>query len=140
MNKLNTYLCYNMRAAGKKIDHLLDNSLKKLGISIPQAFILFCLKEENGLTLKEIGSRTLVDSSSMTVLVDKLEKTQLVTRKLDNQDRRAIRVFITEAGLEMADEITNLIADINTLLFDLLGEENQKEFLHGLNNIVKKLD
>jgi DNA-binding MarR family transcriptional regulator len=98
------------------------------------------LKEENGLTLKEIGSRTLVDSSSMTVLVDKLEKTQLVTRKLDNQDRRAIRVFITEAGLEMADEITNLIADINTLLFDLLGEENQKEFLHGLNNIVKKLD
>jgi DNA-binding MarR family transcriptional regulator len=140
MNKLNTYLCYNMRAAGKKIDHLLDNSLKELGISIPQAFILFCLKEENGLTLKEIGSRTLVDSSSMTVLVDKLEKTQLVTRKLDNQDRRAIRVFITEAGLEMADEITNLIADINTLLFDLLGEENQKEFLHGLNNIVKKLD
>jgi DNA-binding MarR family transcriptional regulator len=92
------------------------------------------------LTLKEIGGRTLIDSSSMTVLVDKLEKEQMVKRQLDAHDRRAIRVFITEAGLEMAEKIDIIISDLNTLLFDLLGEGNQKEFIHGLINIVNGIE
>lgn len=136
MNRLNAYICYNMRAAMKKIDRIFTNRLEDIGISIPQSFILFCLQEENGLTLKEIGVRTLIDSSSMTVLVDKLEKVHLVKRQLDSQDRRAIRVFITESGMEMAEKIYIIISELNTLLFDLLGEGNQKEFIHGLNNIV----
>ena len=92
------------------------------------------------MTLKEIGGRTLIDSSSMTVLVDKLEKEQMVKRQLDAHDRRAIRVFITEAGLEMAEKIDIIISDLNTLLFDLLGEGNQKEFIHGLINIVNGIE
>lgn len=140
MDKLNAYVCFNMRAAMKKIDRLFSNKLEDIGISIPQSFILFCLQEENGLTLKEIGSRTLIDSSSMTVLVDKLEKDELVKRQLDSQDRRAIRVFITEAGSEIAEKISSVISNLNTLLFDLLGEGNQKEFIHGLNNIVNGIE
>ncbi len=140
MNRLNAYVCFNMRAAMKKIDRLFSNKLEDIGISIPQSFILFCLQEENGLTLKEIGSRTLIDSSSMTVLVDKLEKDELVKRQLDSQDRRAIRVFITDAGMEMADKISSVISSLNTVLFDLLGEGNQKEFIHGLNNIVNGIE
>ncbi len=140
MDRLNAYVCFNMRAAMKKIDRLFSNKLEDIGISIPQSFILFCLQEENGLTLKEIGSRTLIDSSSMTVLVDKLEKDELVKRQLDSQDRRAIRVFITEAGSEIAEKISSVISNLNTLLFDLLGEGNQKEFIHGLNNIVNGIE
>ncbi len=140
MNRLNAYVCFNMRAAMKKIDRLFNNELEDIGISIPQSFILFCLQEEDGLTLKEIGRRTLIDSSSMTVLVDKLEKDQLVKRQLDLQDRRAIRVFITEAGMEMAAKIFSVVSALNTLLFDLLGEGNQKEFIHGLNNIVNGIE
>ncbi len=140
MNRLNAYVCFNMRAAMKKIDRLFSNKLEDIGISIPQSFILFCLQEENGLTLKEIGSRTLIDSSSMTVLVDKLEKDELVKRQLDSLDRRAIRVFITEAGMEMAEKISSVISNLNTVLFDLLGEGNQKEFIHGLNNIVNGIE
>jgi DNA-binding MarR family transcriptional regulator len=140
MDRLNAYICFNMRAAMKKIDRLFSRQLEEIGISIPQSFILFCLQEENGLTLKETGGRTLIDSSSMTVLVDKLEKEQMVKRQLDAHDRRAIRVFITEAGLEMAEKIDIIISDLNTLLFDLLGEGNQKEFIHGLINIVNGIE
>lgn len=64
----------------------------------------------------------------------------MVKRQLDAHDRRAIRVFITEAGLEMAEKIDIIISDLNTLLFDLLGEGNQKEFIHGLINIVNGIE
>ena len=42
------------------------------------------------------------------VLVDKLEKDGLVERRLDSQDRRAIRVFITPAGELVADQLRQL--------------------------------
>lgn len=140
MNDLSSYICFNMRAAMKKIDKHLSEKLEGYGISIPQSFILSCLLQENGLTLKEIGNRTLIDSSSMTVLVDKLEKEELVERQLDSQDRRAIRVFITEKGRQIAEKIADMGSEFNTHLFELLGECNQKEFLHGLNNIINGLE
>lgn len=140
MSELNNYLCFSLRHCMKKIDRNLSERFEKYGISIPQSFILFCLLEENGITLKEIGNRTLIDSSSMTVLVDKLENEGLVERKLDSQDRRAIRVFITDSGKSIAKEVTDIAKDFNSKLYDLLGEGNQKEFVHGINNLINGLE
>ncbi len=138
--ELSNYLGFSLRVAMKKIDKSLNQQLEAHGVSIPQSFILYSLLEQNGSTLKEIGNKTLIDSSSMTVLVDKLEKDELVERKLDSQDRRAIRVFITEKGLRIAGKISEIGIEFNSRLYDLLGEGNQKEFIHGINNIINGLD
>lgn len=140
MNGLNAFISFNMRAAMKKIEKSLSSRLEEYGVTIPQSFILFSLREENGITLKEIGNRTLIDSSSMTVLVDKLEKDQLVERRLDPQDRRAIRVFISAKGLEIAEQVLEMEYQFNSVLYDLLGEGNQKEFIHAINNLINGLE
>ena len=119
MSELNNFLCFSMRAAMKKIDRNLSARLENYGISIPQSFILLVLRDEDGMTLKEIGNRTYIDSSSMTVLVDKLEKDGLVERKLDPQDRRAIRVFITPSGRKVADQIIEIAYQFNVELYVL---------------------
>ncbi|HHW61209.1 MAG TPA: winged helix-turn-helix transcriptional regulator [Syntrophomonadaceae bacterium] len=139
MVDLSNYLGFTFRVALKKIDKALSSRLEPYGVSIPQSFILYTLLEEDGSTLKEIGTKTLIDSSSMTVLVDKLERDDLVERHLDSQDRRAIRVFITEKGKKVAESVSQIGIDFNAELYDLLGEGNQKEFVHGLNNIIKGL-
>ncbi|NLB53401.1 MAG: MarR family transcriptional regulator [Syntrophomonadaceae bacterium] len=141
MTELNDFLCFKMRAAMKKIDKNLGQMLEQYGISIPQSFILKTLMEENGITLKEIGNRTLIDSSSMTVLIDKLEKDDLVERKLDAQDRRAIRIYITEKGRNLASEVIAIAADFNIRLRQLISNENQQEvFLKGIDRIINGLD
>ncbi len=140
MVDLTSYLGFRLRVAMKKIDKELGHHLEQYGVSIPQSFILFSLLEEDGATLKEIGNKTIIDSSSMTVLVDKLEKEQLVQRKLDSQDRRAIRVYITDKGREIAEKISAIGVEFNARLLDLLGEGNEKEFIHGINNIINGLE
>jgi len=140
MTDFYTFLCFSMRAAMKKIDRHLSGQLEPYGVSIPQMFVLTCLNDENGLTLKEIGNRTLIDSSSMTVLVDKLEKDNLVERHLDAEDRRAIRVIITEKGQAIAEELVKIGTEFNAQLYDMLGEGNQKEFTHGIKNILNGLE
>lgn len=140
MMELSNYLGFSLRVVMKKIDKNLSQQLEAHGVSIPQSFILYSLLEQDGSTLKEIGNKTLIDSSSMTVLVDKLEKDELVERKLDSQDRRAIRVFITEKGMRIAEQVSAIGIAFNSKLYDLLGEGNQKEFIHGINNIINGLD
>ncbi len=140
MTELNNFLCFNMRAAMKKIDKNLGQQLEPFGISIPQSFILKSLLEEDGTTLKEIGNRTLIDSSSMTVLVDKLEKDKLVERKLDAQDRRAIRIFITESGRELAEEVLEIANNFNKKITALIDEGNKETFLRGVNSIINGLE
>lgn len=140
MTDFYTYLCFSMRAVMKKIDRQLSGQLEPYGVSIPQMFVLTCLYDENGITLKEIGNRTLIDSSSMTVLVDKLEKDNLVERHLDAEDRRAIRVLITEKGQAIAEELVKIGTEFNAQLYDMLGVGNQKEFTHGIKNILNGLE
>ena len=140
MLDLNSYLGFSFRVVMKKIDRTLSQQLDPYGVSIPQSFILYSLLEEDGATLKEIGNKTLIDSSSMTVLVDKLEKDELVVRKLDSQDRRAIRVFITDKGRDIAEKVSKIGVAFNSHLYDLLGEGNQKEFTHGIKNIINGLE
>ncbi|MFA6808870.1 MAG: MarR family winged helix-turn-helix transcriptional regulator [Eubacteriales bacterium] len=138
--ELNNYLAFSFRVALKKMEKSLNRNLDEFGVSIPQSFILYTLLDEDGCTLKEIGNKSLIDSSSMTVLVDKLEKEHLVERRLDSQDRRAIRVFITDKGREVGAKVSKIGIDFNSQLYDLLGEGNQKEFMHGMNNIINGLD
>ncbi|MDD3898774.1 MAG: MarR family transcriptional regulator [Syntrophomonadaceae bacterium] len=140
MTDFYTFLCFSMRAVMKKIDKHLSSQLEAYGVSIPQMFVLTCLYDENGITLKEIGNRTLIDSSSMTVLVDKLEKDNLVERHLDAEDRRAIRVLITEKGQAIAEEMVKIGTEFNAQLYDMLGVGNQKEFTHGIKNILNGLE
>lgn len=135
MEDFTKFICFEMRTAMKRLDKYLTAKMEKYGITIPQSFVLFCLLEEDGCTLKEIGNRAQIDSSSMTVLVDKLENEGLVERRLDSQDRRAIRVYLTPKGRDLAEEVLSCGTEFNDYLLARLGG-SEKEFRAGLAKIM----
>ena len=133
------FTCFLMRSAMKKIDRYLAFQLEEYGISVPQSFVLFALLEEDGSTLKEIGTKAQIDSSSMTVLVDKLENEGYLERRLDPQDRRAIRVFLTPKGRDLAGKVWDLAVDFNRRLHESLGD-TEDLFQQGLRRIIRSFD
>ncbi|MGE5544148.1 MAG: MarR family winged helix-turn-helix transcriptional regulator [Bacillota bacterium] len=139
MEGFTEFTCFLMRTAMKKIDRYLASRLEEYGVSVPQSFVLFALLEEDGSTLKEIGTKAQIDSSSMTVLVDKLENEGLLERRLDSQDRRAIRVFLTPKGKDLAEKVMDLAVDFNCQLKNSLGDI-EVAFQKGLGLIVKNFD
>lgn len=139
MEDFTMFICFVMRTAMKKLERVLSAHLEQYGVSVPQSFVLFCLLEEDGSTLKEIGTRAQIDSSSMTVLVDKLESEGLVERRLDQQDRRAIRVYLTDKGRQLGLEVLNAGMAFNQFIKNSLGEL-ETPFLQGLQTIVKILE
>ncbi len=139
MEGFTSFTCFTMRAAMKKIDRYLAGRLENYGVSVPQSFVLFSLLEEDGSTLKEIGTKAQIDSSSMTVLVDKLENEGLLERKLDSHDRRAIRVFLTPKGRELGMQVMELASDFNLQLRTSL-EDLGESFEKSLRIIIEDIE
>lgn len=71
------------------------------GLTAPQLIVLEIVAAAGRLTPKEIAARAGVGQATMTKLVDKLEARALVTRSRSEEDRRAIWVTPTRAGIEM---------------------------------------
>jgi len=83
---------------------LLDSSdrqiLSAFNLTTSQYTTLLLLDVSNGQRLGYLSDRLLVDKSTVTRIIDQLEREGLVQRVADPTDRRAQRVLLTSAGLE----------------------------------------
>jgi len=60
--------------------------------------VLLALWTEDGLQVAELGRRAGLEPSSMTGVLDRMERDGLIRREPDPDDRRAHRIFLTEVG------------------------------------------
>jgi DNA-binding MarR family transcriptional regulator len=108
------------------------------GATLAQAAILFLLKEKDRRYMSEMGKIIGVDNSAMTRLVDRLEKTGLVTRKIDPENRRAIAILLTPAGRKEAATALTVIKCINEEIKRDFSQEELNAFKKVLNGILEK--
>jgi DNA-binding MarR family transcriptional regulator len=73
-------------------------SERALGLSSAQLYVLQKLAEGEPASLGELARRTLTDQSSVSVVVSKLAKAGLLTKKTSADDRRSVRISLTRRG------------------------------------------
>ena len=104
-------------------------------LTVPQATVLFLLKEKDGRMMSELGQVLGVDNSAMTGLIDRLEKADFVRREAKREDRRALLIRITQAGLDEAARAADVIRGVNDKIkagFQAAQIEAFKEVLGGI--------
>jgi DNA-binding MarR family transcriptional regulator len=76
---------------------------KKYQISASQLNCLIALYENGPLPPSQIAKHIMVNSSTVTGIIDRLEQKELVERWRSAQDRRVITIYLTERGRQMAE-------------------------------------
>jgi DNA-binding MarR family transcriptional regulator len=71
---------------------------KQLGISLAQLWVLQILAERPADSLNELAIATATHQSSVSVVVRRLVERELVTRTMAHEDKRRVRIELTEAG------------------------------------------
>jgi DNA-binding MarR family transcriptional regulator len=71
--------------------------------------VLMSLWNEDGLNVAELGRRSGVEPSTMTGLLDRMERDRLVVRRADPDDRRAQRIHLTEEGKNVRDPALEVV-------------------------------
>ncbi len=139
MEDFTKFACYQLKATMKKVEKYITQELNHYGVNLAQSFVLFSLLENDGATLSEIGLRAQIENSSLTTMVDKLEKEDLVERRLYAQDRRVVRLFLTDKGREIAHQILNAGYNFNSYLEKNLDIASS-DFLRALENVSNSID
>ena len=74
------------------------------GLTPSQADVIFTLGNTAGMTFKEISEWTLITKGTLTGVVDRLERKDLVKRVASTDDRRSTRVVLTHQGEKVFEE------------------------------------
>ncbi len=86
---------------------------------------LWVLWLDDGLKVSELGRRAGLEPSTMTGLVDRMERDGLITRQPDPQDRRVQRILLTKAGRKMKNPVLEIV---NTVISNVFGDVSPEEF------------
>lgn len=98
-------------------------STEGMSITIEQWSVLACLWKKDKVTQQTLCNLTSKDKPSMTRLIDKLEKRNLVTRVSDHNDRRINLIHLTDKGMALQQKATELVQKIATKTLDNISEE-----------------
>ncbi len=82
----------------------LARSLAHLDIKSPHLDILVNLFRFEGISQQELARKLLVGRSNMSMLLPQMEKRGLIERRGDKQDKRVLRLYLTEEGRRVTEE------------------------------------
>jgi DNA-binding MarR family transcriptional regulator len=102
--------------------HFMDLDLAGLGLTPAVARALQELDPDRPLPARDLAERLGCDPSNITLLVDKLERAELVRRQPDPVDRRLRTIVVTDAGRRVRDQVSRIMSD-SRLLAALTDDE-----------------
>lgn len=105
--------------------------LKQLGLYIGQEMLLLTLQQEDGMTQSQLASKQDVDLSTITKVVQRMERAGLVERRADLDDARISRVYLTERGRSLCEPAWHMWLALEKRLTQGLTEPEQV-LLHRL--------
>jgi DNA-binding MarR family transcriptional regulator len=135
-------LIYLVFVARQKLRNYLTNLMQAEGIRITpsQTGVLFLLKQKDGRTMTELSQLLGADNSSMTGLIDRLEKSGFVRRLASPEDRRALRIHITPDGVEEIVKARAVIRRVNDEIKAGHSEEEIAAFAKILGSFSSKFN
>ena len=123
-----------MRSTNKVTEEMHQHLLERK-ITLSQFGVLEALFHLGPLCQKEIGEKILKTSGNMTMVIDNLEKQDLVIRMKDEEDRRKMTVVLTQKAYDLIEEIFPLHDRIAEDIFTILTDKE----LNTLSRLLKKI-
>ena len=105
-----------------------------------QARILVYLSSHSSVTQKEIADRCMLDVTTMSRVLNKLEEMGLISRQRDPGCRRAYQIGLTEAGRQKAEEVNRGFERLEEMLCRELSEEEIGSLTTGLKKVKESLE
>ena len=106
---LDNQICFRLYTASRLITQAYTPMLTELGITYPQYLVLLVLWEQDGQPVNDIAHRLLLETNTVTPLLQRMEKLGLVSRRRDRDDKRRQIVSLTPKGRDMEEQAFALI-------------------------------
>ncbi|MDW8800986.1 MarR family transcriptional regulator [Clostridium sp. A1-XYC3] len=109
-----------------------------LGFTVPQIMLMNILSEHPGISLNELSKRLSLSKSTVSGIVDRLEKNGNLIREIPEENRRTVKIFLSENCPDF-----KRVRDIKTQhlskILEELGIEETEKFLISFNKLKEAI-
>jgi len=138
--KLENQLCFRLYSASRLVTQAYRPLLEPLGLTYPKYLVLLVLWEHKKQTVGEIGERLMLESNTLTPLLQRMDREGLIVRTKGLSDTRQTVVELTPKGKNLKHKAKDIPS---CLAANLLGEKLTVDMLMGcagtLDNIIALL-
>ena len=124
--ELNQCINYLLTTSQHRVFQEVSKRLEPFDVTPVQYGVLYCLCMGDNTTPKEIAAELKLENSTISGILDRMEKKDLLKRQVSIEDRRYIEVVLTEKGAALEKPVLDTIDTANIdILADIPDEEQQ---------------
>ena len=140
--QLDKQICFRLYTAARLVTQAYTPILTALGITYPQYLVLMVLWEKDNQPVNDIARRLLLETNTVTPLLQRMEKIGIISRKKGEQDKRQQIVSLTSKGKALEEEaFATVPSGMGEQLsaFPLNSEEDYPRLAQELDLIINSL-
>ena len=121
---------------------ILARKLKEYNIgeiNPAQGRILFVLWRSDCISIRELAEKTLLEKSTLTSMLDRLEEDKYLTRIPSREDRRKILIKLTKKNKTLRDKYMQISKEMTELFYSRFTSKKIDEFEEHLKQILDNL-
>jgi len=131
------HLIRKLMQAGERYTKELN---KKFSVSAPQVACLLALLDNGPIAPSQIAKKIMVESSTVTGIIDRLEQKGLVARTRVSQDRRVITIELTDSGRRLAENAPPPIQHKIVKGLRKIDEGDRAQIIEALARLTEMVD
>lgn len=116
---------------------LTKGMAREVGLTGPQLTVIKLLETFRDLSLSSLSERIRAQNSTVTGIIDRMEREGLVRRERSTTDRRVVHIRLSDKGARLAKEIEVEPMEIFRSALLSLNKDDLKELLRILNKVQK---
>lgn len=133
-------LDFHLRWAWHNIARLYNAEAAQHGITMSTGFVLLSIDQKEGTPSTKLGPKMGMEPRSLTRTLKSMEDDKLVFRKNDKNDKRSVRIYLTEKGKKKRDIAKTKIVYFNEALQKKLGRKKVTEFFDTMNEMNRLIE
>jgi DNA-binding MarR family transcriptional regulator len=133
--RFNGSLWCNLDIALRNVDQIFRHSMQSSNLSVIEMYILRSLFERDGQHASELARAVGRAATSFTPNLDKLQQKDLIERRPDPGDRRAVRIYLTAKAEELRAGVMDATSKIDERIEQLFAEPDYRAFLRVLSGL-----
>jgi MarR family transcriptional regulator, transcriptional regulator for hemolysin len=125
--------------SSRLLRNYIDHRAKARGTTRAQWIVLFRLRQQEGLSQVDLADVLELQPISLVRLLDRLVEHGLLERRHDPKDRRANRLFLTDRGKRLVDDLDSLRDAIATDVLRDVSQDSIETSLEALREIKERI-
>lgn len=130
----------SIRRITRAIDLQSKQLLKQSGLTAPQLIVMNAIKAEGKVSPTIVARNVALSQATITSIIDRLEKADLVARERSEKDRRNINVYLTDKGNKKLEEAPELLQSGFLRQYRKLNDWEKSMLISSLQRIATMMD